>query len=95
MSRPFPNWYTTRRGHSGGRNESGSEDGTDYLRASEQAINIFVEALDLEIEAAQIANEERAVRRQARRGLGDRTDGAVQAAWPWRSRALRTARCRW
>lgn len=36
---------------------SGGEDGTEYLRASEQAINIFVEALDLDIEAAQIANE--------------------------------------
>jgi len=31
--------------------------GLEYLRASEQAINIFVEALDLDIEAAQIANE--------------------------------------
>ena len=38
--------------HSGG-----GEDGQEYLRASEQAINIFVEALDLDIEAAQIANE--------------------------------------
>jgi hypothetical protein len=35
----------------------GGEEGTEYLRASEQAINIFVEALDLDIEAAQIANE--------------------------------------
>lgn len=35
---------------------SGSE-GIEHLRASEQAINIFVEALDLDIEAAQIANE--------------------------------------
>lgn len=32
-------------------------DGLEHLRASEQAINIFVEALDLDIEAAQIANE--------------------------------------
>ncbi|MGY2058144.1 hypothetical protein ACW9HQ_24830 [Nocardia gipuzkoensis] len=32
-------------------------DGIEHLRASEQAINIFVEALDLDIEAAQIANE--------------------------------------
>jgi hypothetical protein len=32
-------------------------DGVEHLRASEQAINIFVEALDLDIEAAQIANE--------------------------------------
>lgn len=32
-------------------------DGSEYLRASEQAINIFVEALDLDVEAAQIANE--------------------------------------
>ena len=37
--------------------QSNSEDGGEYLRASEQAINIFVEALDLEVEAAQIANE--------------------------------------
>lgn len=36
---------------------SSGEDGAEYLRASEQAINIFVEALDLDIEAAQIANE--------------------------------------
>lgn len=35
---------------------SGAE-GTEHLRASEAAINIFVEALDLDIEAAQIANE--------------------------------------
>jgi hypothetical protein len=34
----------------------GSE-GHEHLRASEQAINIFVEALDLDIEAAQVANE--------------------------------------
>lgn len=32
-------------------------DGLEHLRASEQAINIFVDALDLDIEAAQIANE--------------------------------------
>ena len=32
-------------------------DGIEHLRASEQAINIFVEALDLDIEATQIANE--------------------------------------
>ncbi|WP_370948842.1 hypothetical protein AB5J62_15170 [Amycolatopsis sp. cg5] len=35
---------------------TGSE-GLEHLRASEQAINIFVEALDLDVEAAQIANE--------------------------------------
>lgn len=35
---------------------SGSER-IEHLRASEQAINIFVEALDLDIEAAQVANE--------------------------------------
>ncbi|WP_409464864.1 hypothetical protein [Amycolatopsis sp. GA6-003] len=35
---------------------TGSE-GIEHLRASEQAINIFVEALDVDIEAAQIANE--------------------------------------
>ncbi|RMI32679.1 hypothetical protein [Nocardia stercoris] len=34
-----------------------STDGLEHLRASEQAINIFVDALDLDIEAAQIANE--------------------------------------
>jgi hypothetical protein len=32
-------------------------DGEEHLRASEEAINIFVNALDLDIEAAQIANE--------------------------------------
>ena len=32
-------------------------EGSEYLRASEQAINIFIDALDLDIEAAQIANE--------------------------------------
>lgn len=37
-------------------NASG-EEGTEYLRASEQAINIFLDALDLDIEEAQIANE--------------------------------------
>lgn len=36
---------------------SGGEEGGEHLRASEQAINIFVEALDLDIEAAQSANE--------------------------------------
>lgn len=35
---------------------SGAE-GTEHLRASEQAINIFIGALDLDIEAAQIASE--------------------------------------
>ncbi|MBL7500560.1 hypothetical protein [Frankia nepalensis] len=34
-----------------------SPDGGEHLRASEQAINIFIDALDLEIEAAQVANE--------------------------------------
>lgn len=37
-------------------NASGA-DAVEHLRASEQAINIFVNALDLDIEAAQIANE--------------------------------------
>ncbi|NLA35173.1 MAG: hypothetical protein GX868_05725, partial [Actinobacteria bacterium] len=32
-------------------------DATEHLRASEHAINVFVNALDLDIEAAQIANE--------------------------------------
>jgi hypothetical protein len=32
-------------------------DGAEHLRASEPAINIFIDALDLDIEAAQIANE--------------------------------------
>lgn len=36
---------------------SSGEEGTEHLRASEQAINIFVQALDLDIEAAQIASE--------------------------------------
>jgi hypothetical protein len=36
---------------------TGGGDGSEYLRASEQAINIFVSALDLDIEEAQIANE--------------------------------------
>lgn len=36
---------------------SGGDEGGEHPRASEQAINIFVEALDLDIEAAQIANE--------------------------------------
>jgi hypothetical protein len=34
-----------------------SSDGGEHLRASEQAVNIFIDALDLDIEAAQIANE--------------------------------------
>ncbi|MDT3439462.1 hypothetical protein [Pseudofrankia sp. BMG5.37] len=34
-----------------------SPEGGEHLRASEQAINIFIDALDLDIEAAQIANE--------------------------------------
>jgi len=34
-----------------------SSDGTEHLRASEPAINIFIDALDLDIEAAQVANE--------------------------------------
>jgi hypothetical protein len=49
-----PAWKTQRFRllyvHAGG-------DGSEYLRASEQAINIFIDALDLDIEAAQIANE--------------------------------------
>lgn len=36
---------------------SSGEEGAEHLRASEQAINIFVQALDLDIEAAQIASE--------------------------------------
>ncbi|XVU23023.1 hypothetical protein ACQPZJ_38015 [Actinoplanes sp. CA-054009] len=36
---------------------AGGGDATEYLRASEQAINIFIDALDLDIEAAQIATE--------------------------------------
>jgi hypothetical protein len=34
-----------------------SPGGGEHLRASEQAVNIFVDALDLDVEAAQIANE--------------------------------------
>lgn len=37
--------------------QSVGTEGLEHLRASEQAINIFVEALDLDIEAAQVANE--------------------------------------
>jgi hypothetical protein len=36
---------------------AGGGDAAEYLRASEQAINIFIDALDLDIEAAQIATE--------------------------------------
>jgi hypothetical protein len=55
---------------------AGGEDGQEYLRASEQAINIFVDALDLDIEAAQIANEAQL------KALIDRgaVDSAVQIA---------------
>jgi hypothetical protein len=31
--------------------------GGEHLRASEQAVNIFIDALDLDVEAAQVANE--------------------------------------
>ncbi|WP_112107749.1 hypothetical protein [Parafrankia sp. Ea1.12] len=47
-------------------------DGSEHLRASEQAINIFIDALDLDIEAAQIANEAQL------RALIDR--GAIESA---------------
>jgi hypothetical protein len=55
---------------------SGGEEATEYLRASEQAINIFVEALDLDIEAAQIANEAQLNALIARGAI----DSAVQIA---------------
>jgi hypothetical protein len=32
-------------------------DAAEHLRASEQVINLFIDALDLDVEAAQIANE--------------------------------------
>lgn len=55
---------------------AGSSEGEEYLRASEQAINIFVEALDLDIEAAQIANEAQLAALIARGAI----DSAVQIA---------------
>ncbi|MEQ0558186.1 hypothetical protein ABJI51_03820 [Amycolatopsis sp. NEAU-NG30] len=62
---------------------TGSE-GTEHLRASEQAINIFVEALDLDIEAAQIANEAQLNALIARGAV----DSAVQIAKLARYRSI-------
>lgn len=59
-------------------------DGSEYLRASEQAINIFVEALDLDIEAAQIANEAQ-LRALITRGA---VESAVQIARHARYRSI-------
>lgn len=59
-------------------------DGSEYLRASEQAINIFVEALDLDIEAAQIANEAQ-LRALIARGA---VESAVQIARHARYRSI-------
>jgi hypothetical protein len=59
-------------------------DGSEYLRASEQAINIFVEALDLDIEAAQIANEAQ-LRALIERGA---VESAVQIARHARYRSI-------
>lgn len=61
-----------------------SGDGSEYLRASEQAINIFVEALDLDIEAAQIANEAQ-LRALIARGA---VESAVQIARHARYRSI-------
>lgn len=59
-------------------------DGSEYLRASEQAINIFVEALDLDIEAAQVANEAQ-LRALIARGA---VESAVQIARHARYRSI-------
>lgn len=61
----------------------GSE-AVEHLRASEQAINIFVEALDLDIEAAQIANEAQLTALIARGAVGS----AVQIARHARYRSI-------
>jgi len=63
---------------------TGGEDRTEQLRASEQAINIFVEALDLDIEAAQIANEAQLAALIARGAV----DSAVQIARHARYRSI-------
>ncbi|WP_280351858.1 hypothetical protein [Nocardia abscessus] len=59
-------------------------DGLEHLRASEQAINIFVEALDLDIEAAQIANEAQLAALIARGAV----ESAVQIARHARYRSI-------
>lgn len=59
-------------------------DGGDYLRASEQAINIFIDALDLDIEAAQIANEAQLAALIARGAV----ESAVQIARHARYRSI-------
>lgn len=59
-------------------------DGSEHLRASEQAINIFVEALDLDIEAAQIANEAQLTALIARGAV----ESAVQIARHARYRSI-------
>jgi hypothetical protein len=59
-------------------------DGGEHLRASEQAINIFVDALDLDIEAAQIANEAQLNALVARGAIGS----AVQIARHARYRSI-------
>jgi len=61
----------------------GSE-GHEHLRASEQAINIFVEALDLDIEAAQVANEAQLTALIARGAV----ESAVQIARHARYRSI-------
>lgn len=63
---------------------AGGSDGAEYLRASEQAINIFVEALDLDIEAAQIANEAQLAALIKR----DAVESAVQIARHARYRSI-------
>lgn len=59
-------------------------EGYEHLRASEQAINIFVEALDLDIEAAQIANEAQLTALIARGAV----ESAVQIARHARYRSI-------
>lgn len=59
-------------------------EGSEYLRASEQAINIFIDALDLDIEAAQIANEAQLAALIARGAV----ESAVQIARHARYRSI-------
>lgn len=61
-----------------------SAEGAEYLGASEQAINIFIDALDLDIEAAQIANEAQLAALIARGAV----ESAVQIARHARYRSI-------
>lgn len=62
---------------------SGPDD-AEHLRASEQAINLFIDALDLDVEAAQIANEAQIAALVARGAL----DAAVHVARAARYRSI-------